>query len=360
MKSVFLRYKLYHIPFWFVYGYLWWVLSGRSFVWPTLAIFSVYIIKFSSYWIWETVAVMFNLYFLVPRLLERNRVGAYVASVVALILVTSALIVPGYYLTAWVKGQPMTAVWGADTSFWSLWTANPIPAVTAAMTLALAIHLARKWYQTRQRAQALEKEKLETELKFLRNQFNPHFLFNTINSIFFLIHKNPDRASDSLAKFSDLLRYQLYECNDREIPLANELAYLENFVELEKLRQNDNVSVDLHIQRQDGDRLVIAPFVLMTFVENAFKHVSRQTGQQNWIKIGLDQTGSQLDFFVSNSTAPEEHREVIHYGGIGLANVRRRLDLMYPGAYDLYIHASDNRFDVQLKLTLPCLLPSAA
>src|ERR1041384_232426 len=93
----------------------------------------------------------------------------------------------------------------------------------------------------------LEKEKLETELTFLKNQFNPHFLFNSINSIFFLIHKNPDMASASLAKFSDLLRHQLYESNDTQIPLEKEIVYLENFVELEKLRQNKNLAVSFKV-----------------------------------------------------------------------------------------------------------------
>lgn len=357
MKAAFYRYKLYHIPFWFVYGYLWWVLSSKSFVDVARTLFTtVYAIKFCSYWIWQTVAVYVNLYFLIPRLLEKNRVVLYTVSVLLLILVTSALITPGYYLTAAVQGKQVTQVFGEGANFWELFLGNPLPSTTACMTMAMTIHLARSWYQARQRQQALEREKLETELKFLKNQFNPHFLFNTINSIFFLIHKNPDRASDSLAKFSDLLRYQLYECNDKEIPLTNEVAYLENFVELERLRQNDNVTVDLEINRQNGERLAIAPFVLMTFVENAFKHVSRQTEEPNWIKIGLDQTGDKLDFFVSNSTAAGDNKEVIHYGGIGLTNVRRRLDLIYPGQYDLFIHHNDSRFDVRLQLNLQTLL----
>lgn len=361
MKPVILRYKLYHLPFWLVYGYLWWVVSSRSFYSVNQALLSVYAVKFTGYWIWETAAVCFNLYFLMPRLLERNRVTAYVLSVVATIIVSAALIVPtAYYGTAWTRGLTLHQQWGDEATFWSLFMANPLPAVTAAMTLGMAIHLARQWYQTRQRAQALEKEKLETELKFLRNQFNPHFLFNTINSIFFLIHKNPDRASASLAKFSDLLRYQLYECNDREIPLSSELAYLENFVELEKLRQNENVTVDMRLRRQDGSSLAIAPFVLLTFVENAFKHVSRGPEQQHWIDIQLDQAGPLLDFVVSNSAAPGTQREVVHYGGIGLANVRRRLDLMYPGNYDLFIHASEERFDVRLQLRQLSVLPEAA
>jgi hypothetical protein len=357
MKAAFYRYKLYQFPFWFIYGYLWWALSNRSLTETARTLFTTpYFIKFSSYWIWQTLAVYVNLYFLIPRLLERNKVAAYIGSVVLLILVTSACIVPGYYITAAAYGKPMPEVFGEGNNYWSLFLANPLPSTTACMTLAMSIHLTRDWIKAKKRQQLLEREKLETELTFLKNQFNPHFLFNTINSIFFLIHKNPDRASDSLAKFSELLRYQLYECNDKEIPLTREVAYLENFVELERLRQNENVTVDLEINRQNGEQLAIAPFVLMTFVENAFKHVSRQSGAPNWIKIGLDQTGETLDFFVSNSTAAGESSEVIHYGGIGLKNVQRRLDLIYPGQYDLFIHHNDSRFDVRLKVQLQTLL----
>ncbi|TDX02019.1 histidine kinase [Dinghuibacter silviterrae] len=334
---------------------MWWVVNS-GFANATRGVFSIYFIKVSFYWIWEIAAVCFNLYFLMPRLLERNKVVPYILSVVLLVPLTALLITPGYYITAWVQGRAMRELWGNDATFWSLLLANPLPSVTAALTLGMTIHLARVWFKTRQHQQELEREKLETELKFLRNQFNPHFLFNTINSIFFLIHKNPTMASDSLAKFSELLRYQLYECNDREILLTRELAYLENFVELEKLRQNSNVSVDLDIHRLSGLKHSIAPFVLITFVENAFKHVSRTTGSPNWIKIGLDLAGDKLDFFVSNSTAADNRSEVIHYGGIGLANVRRRLDLLYPGAYDLFIHSSDSRFDVRLQLQLQNLI----
>ncbi len=121
------------------------------------------------------------------------------------------------------------------------------------MTLAMSVKLTKNWIQARQKHQVLEKEKLETELKFLRSQFNPHFLFNTINSIFVLINKDQEQARESLAKFSDLLRYQLYECNEYEDPIAQEIRYLLNFVELEKLRQ-DSTNLDLTVDDTGGRR----------------------------------------------------------------------------------------------------------
>jgi LytS/YehU family sensor histidine kinase len=216
----------------------------------------------------------------------------------------------------------------------------------------MSIKLAKNWLQTQRRQQLLEKEKLETELNFLKHQFNPHFLFNTINSIFFLIHKNPDKASDSLAKFSDLLRYQLYECNDKLIQLNQEITYMENTIELEKLRQNDNVEVSLLVDKRDDSRLEIAPFILMTFVENAFKHVSKHTDQPNWIRIKLEREAARLDFSVSNSRTDSVLTELVKYGGIGLKNVQRRLDLIYPGQYNLDIQCNNSSFEVKLQLHL--------
>jgi LytS/YehU family sensor histidine kinase len=189
-------------------------------------------------------------------------------------------------------------------------------------------------------------------LNFLKNQYNPHFLFNTINSIFFLIHKSPDKAAASLAKFSELLRYQLYECNDRQIPLNRELVYLENAVELEKLRLNKNVTVDFKISQAPIAHVGIAPFILMTFVENAFKHVSKNPDQHNWITITLNIHQDQLELFVGNSTTADTYIPLTAYSGIGLKNVQRRLDLIYPEKYELETQHQQNSYAVTLRLQL--------
>jgi LytS/YehU family sensor histidine kinase len=226
-------------------------------------------------------------------------------------------------------------------------------AMVTDMGMAMSIKLAQDWLHTKKRQQLLEKEKLETELQFLKNQFNPHFLFNSINSIFFLIHKNPDMASASLAKFSALLRYQLYECNDQQIPLSKEIAYLQNFIELERLRQNRNTSVQVHIDPiKESDQWGISPFIIMTFVENAFKHVSKESDRRNWIQIQLRLSGSLLELVATNSISDGPEAEVIRSGGIGLNNVQRRLDLVYPGKHLLQIDKNADQFEVRLSLEL--------
>jgi two-component system LytT family sensor kinase len=347
------KYKLYHIPFWCVYHYLWWLLAvGDPLKAAHSMFFSAYSVKILAYVVFQALAVYFNLYFLIPRYLEKNRLTEYIIYLTVTIVCAASFINTGYYLSAFLAHCTIQTMFGAEAGSFFHFFGTSLPSTVASMTLAMSIKLTKNWIQTERRQQLLEKEKLETELKFLKYQFNPHFLFNSINSIFFLIHKNPDMASASLAKFSELLRYQLYECNDQQIPLGKELAYLENFIELEKLRQNNNVDVSFEVEEPFADHLGIAPFILMTFVENAFKHVSKHTNGPNWINIKLTLDQQQLDLYIANSTSTEAANEVLNYGGIGLKNVRRRLDLIYPEQYELDIQNNTNRFEVRLQLTL--------
>ncbi|RPD42197.1 sensor histidine kinase [Chitinophaga barathri] len=308
-------------------------------------------IKFTFYVIFQAIAVYVNLYYLIPKYLEKSRFAAYISLLLLTVTGASAMIVTGYYLAPFVTGKTMNEIFGHNNCLFFFFS-NALPSTLASMTLAMSIKLTKNWIQANRRRQLLEKENLETELNFLKNQINPHFLFNTINSIFFLIHKNPDRASDSLAKFSELLRYQLYECNDKQIPLSKEIDHLENCIELEKLRLNENVAVSLSIEPPFAEHLSIAPFILMTFVENAFKHVSRHTGEANWINIRLHLRGQHLDFTVGNSTDHAAMPQMGAHGGIGLKNVQRRLDLIYPGRYSLNVRSGASAYEANLQLEL--------
>ena len=348
------KYKLYHIPFWLTYHILWWTVSIGSFTAVIQNIFfSAYFIKFLFYVIFEAAGVYFNLYYLMPKLLDKGKYVPYISMVLLTILVVALCIVTGYYTSAWLSGNSMETMYGRSTDdFWFFFKINTLPSSVASMTLGMSVKLAKKWVETKKHQQLLEKEKLETELKFLKSQFNPHFLFNSINSIFVLIHKNPDMASESLAKFSDLLRYQLYECNEAEIPLSQEIRYIENFIELEKLRQDNDVELTVHIQRPK-ENMHIAPFILMPFIENAFKHIPKRKDVANWIKIDLHVDNVFLKLSVRNSTSPYKNSdEPIQYKGIGLKNVQRRLALLYEGKHALQVQQNNESYHVTLSLAL--------
>ena len=349
-----IKYKLYHIPFWVAYHCMWWAIAVGSVseVANNIMIFSPNTIKSAFYVIFQALGVYFNLYFLIPKYLENGRYVLYVSWLLLTIICTAAVIATGYSASAWFSGKSLVSLYGADSSFVHFFQNNTLLSTVASTTLAMSVKLTKNWIQAQRREQLLQTEKLETELKFLKYQFNPHFLFNTINSIFFLIHKNPDVASASLAKFSDLLRHQLYENNDKLIALTKETAYLENFVEVERLRQNKNLLIDVEIAENYTGHLGIEPFILMTFVENAFKHVSKDDDKINWIKIKINSNQGQLFFRVSNSTSAAVTKSVVNYSGIGLQNVRRRLELLYPKQYELDIQDNNNRFEVSLSLPL--------
>lgn len=226
-----------------------------------------------------------------------------------------------------------------------------LPSTAASMTLAMSVKLAKNWLNTEKKRLVLEKEHLQTELKYLKSQINPHFLFNTINSIFVLIHKNPDLASESLASFSQMLRYQLYECNEEEILFCKELDFLENFIELETLRlHEDQTELVFEINRASVQGITIAPFMLIPFVENAFKHVSKGNMQQNFIKMYLSvKNYTMLEMCIENSKNTEG---CFVAPGIGLANVQRRLNLVYPKKHRLAIETNATKFKIALTIDL--------
>ncbi|MEO6330127.1 MAG: histidine kinase [Ginsengibacter sp.] len=353
----FFKSKLYHLPFWFMYHWMWWSIFSADSAWDVASnmLMRPYSVKFLFYFVFQAAGVYFNLYFLIPKFLERGRYVQYVLLVVLTVICAAALIVPGYYTAASLAGKSVKEMFDVDPgSYWHFFKYNTLSSSAASMTLAMSVKLAKKWMQTQQRERLLEQEKIETELKFLKSQFNPHFLFNTINSIFVLIHKDPEMASASLAKFSDLLRYQLYECNEHHIPLSQELGYLENFIELEKLRQEQYLTLNEQIEPSLAGNLSIAPFILMPFVENSFKHVSRSRQQQNFIKIHLHTKNDVLYFDIINSISVREtaSSDVLHYSGIGLKNVQRRLELLYPDKHELMIDQQEDEFRVSLRLQL--------
>lgn len=354
-----IRYKLYHLPFWFVYHFLWWSLYTGSVAKVAENLMSLpYAIKFSSYFIFQAIAVYFNLYFLIPRYLEKRKYLLYLSLLTLTIVATASIIISGYHIGAQFSTKSIEELYSVGSAdFFSLFKYNSLDSTIAAMALAMSIKLTKSWIESKRRQDLLEKEKLETELKFLKSQFNPHFLFNTINSIFVLIHKNPDMASESLAKFSNLLRYQLYECNEHQIPLQHEISYLENFLELEKLRQESHLEVACKIEGEINTSLSIAPFILMPFLENAFKHVSQSKKTRNWIRLALEVEGQHLRFTISNSRKPSamQSKEVLDYGGIGLKNVQRRLELLYPEKHHLDIQAGEKQFDIELHLQLKAM-----
>lgn len=198
----------------------------------------------------------------------------------------------------------------------------------------------------------LQKEKLATELKFLKAQINPHFLFNSINTVFHLIDRDAEESKRLLVKFSDILRYHLYQSGDEMVPLSTEIEHMNNYIEMEKLRKGDILTVDVDIADDIG-YVEIAPLILLSFVENAFKHVSTSFAKRNWIHISISSTPDCLQIVIENSTEKRaDDTNSKHQGGIGLVNIRKRLEIIYGETYSLNIADRTDSFEVQLKIEI--------
>ncbi len=197
----------------------------------------------------------------------------------------------------------------------------------------------------------LEKEVLETELKFLKSQVNPHFLFNALNNIYSLSVVNSPQTSESVMQLSEILRYMVYDATEERVPLANELKYIENYVELKLLKDSRGMDVQMQLDQVSGT-LLIAPLLFIPFVENAFKHSKIENIKEGFVHITLNAEGKQIDFQVNNSL-PQNQFTKDEVGGVGLENIRKRLDLLYPGdLHNLKITKSRDSFLVQLKMDL--------
>jgi two-component system LytT family sensor kinase len=276
---------------------------------------------------------------LIPYLLEKKRFGFYAIGVIALILLytASANHYNGFIHVILFHDQPIKT----SSGFWD----NFIYALCCTVISSM-LYITQKWSEQQDQMKNSQINQLQTELKYLRSQINPHFLFNGLNTVYGYIDMANSQARDMMVQFSDLLRYNLYEADVDFIALEKEMKYLENYVALQKARSNDNMHVTLKVDYQDGG-VKIAPLIFMAFVENAFKYASRSDAINNII-ITLAEKDGHIDFFCENSYDELEPAT----GGIGLNNSARRLELLYKDRYRLDIKKELNIYQVHLTLTL--------
>ncbi|BAV06441.1 Histidine kinase [Filimonas lacunae] len=213
-----------------------------------------------------------------------------------------------------------------------------------------ALKLALDRVNAQRRLNAMEKANSLAELNYLKAQLNPHFLFNSLNSLYTQLDFDLPQAKVILVTIADLLRYQLYECSADFVPLSKELLHLENYFNLQRIRTE--ATTILNVKVDDND-LMISPLVLMTFVENAFKHVSDDDSRENIIQIDIQLTEGKLHFFCMNTASVKEHLSATFESmGIGLQNVRQRLELLYSNKYELTTKELDSKYYIYLNLIL--------
>ena len=282
-------------------------------------------------------------YLLIPRLLYKKR---YITAVTVFIVMIFASSVAKVYFMAQITNQPelFSLAGNVKTRLYENVISDFFLVTTGA-----SFQLIFDYLKMQQRLVEIAKEKAETELSFLKSQINPHFLFNSLNSVYFLINKENLEARKALHKFSDMLRYQLYEVKGTRIPIEKELSYLKDYVDLQKLRKDENYSVEFNCS-PEVKGFSIEPLLLIPFVENAFKHISHKTGSANFVKLDMTRGNGHFNFMIENSKEAERTTEL--HGGIGLNNVKRRLELLYPEKHELLINNKEDSYKVDLKLKI--------
>lgn len=334
--AFFLKYKLHQVIIWMLVFGTWFMFRYDGYALPATA-FKVTLIKVVDL----AALVYFTNYFLIPKLLYKKQYFLFAVILISLIVGSSLL---KMNIIGRMTNNP------ALLNISGNWKARVYDNIIPHFFLVLAgaaFKLMFDYTAMQKKMADMAKEKAEAELSFLKSQINPHFLFNSINAVYFLIDKENKEAREALHKFSDMLRYQLYEAGGDKIPIEKEIDFLNDYVSLQKLRKDDQYVVDFSAT-PDVKGFSIEPLLLVSFVENAFKHISHHGNETNYVKVKLSKANGTMDFMVENSK--EDTIVADKTGGIGLQNVKRRLELLYPGKYDLNIQDHSEVYKVHLKL----------
>jgi sensor histidine kinase YesM len=336
--GTFLRYKIHHVLFWLVLGALWYYLRYQDYSTSQKALL-VTIVKVIDLALMVYIANEL----LIPKLLYRKKYVLFTLSLLLMIVTSSGW---KMYILGRILNSPALYHW-TDQLKVRIYD-NVLPHIFLVIA-GMAFKLLLDYNKMQKRLLQIAREKAETELSFLKSQINPHFLFNSLNAVYFLIDKNNTAARQALHKFSDMLRYQLYEIKDEKIPIEKELNYLQDYISLQKLR-NDRCAVQMHVD-QNMKSFLIEPLLLLPFVENSFKHLSHfSNGRENEVVLSLEKQNGTLELSIGNTT--EGSGSNSDNGGIGLTNVKRRLELLYPKKHELQVAEKEGWFHVHLKLKI--------
>ncbi|WP_345948772.1 histidine kinase [Mucilaginibacter sp. PAMB04274] len=329
-----------------------WQIFWHSFFWISVISFFMYIahtnakikmvdllVTFVGYGFINIGLFYSNYLVFIPNYLNNKRYGRYL---LMLLLAVLAVGFVKYGLGRIFHEHILTGRNGKAISFISACFTSVI-----FVLLSLLLHFTVDWFLNERIQRDLENQRLQAELALLKSQINPHFLFNSLNSIYSLAYQRAENTPEAILKLSEIMRYMLYECNDNKVDLANELQYLQNFIDLQKIRFGDNSYVNFEVDGIITNQRIV-PLLLISFIENAFKHgVANDPAAPIQLKITVDD--GHLDFYMHNKKHLHNRDAA---GGIGLNNVKRRLKLLYPNQYHLNINDTADTYTCELSLIL--------
>jgi len=314
--------------------------NWTTFISMALQFFCLFFAGFILYWI--------NRHILIKKILLERGTIIYLFSVVLTVTLCYPLLAQAILLL------PINSL---DQAIIPSEVANPFhinngQVSLAIMLLSLPIILIVHWHKKSNQFVALEKEQSETELELLKQQINPHFLFNTLNNLYSLCLTNSEEAPEVVLQLSDLMRYVVYQGKKKLVPIMDEIGYIQDYISLQSIRQNKSMKLDIELQ-VENERLEIAPLLLVILIENAFKHGIEPSSEASYLNIKLTINNSQLTFICHNSVKElERSNEKTIRSGIGLDNLKQRLSLIYPDKHNLKLNFNGNSYIAELTIDL--------
>lgn len=343
---------LLHILFWIIvltFNTFIFSVSNGKYVWVFKA--TLFILPF------EILVTYLTLYYFIPKyLFKKSYIEFFIYSIIiAIVIVIVVRLLYVYALVPFIAEESKILYFYEmlsnnyfKTVFWNYNFFNLYVEIYSIVGIATAIKLFKHWLKNQRIKNELEKQNIKSELALLQNQVNPHFLFNTLNNIDTLITKDKDKASDSIMKLSEIMRYMLYESNTEKVLLEKEIEYLKSYISLQQLRLKKQNFVKFTIEGDLKGR-TISPMLYISFIENAFKHGVKNIDSPGIIiKLIVNKQNIQfevINYFSENQDINKDKTE-----GIGLNNVKRRLELLYPNKHKLNITKENSKFTAKLVL----------
>ncbi len=302
-----------------------------------------------------------NYYFLIRRYLSKKKFKKYAGAIVSILLVVTGISylnrpAPPKFMQN--KMPPPAMNFGDAPDFDRLeppkrlifFSFGDLLLSVIALTISTSIRGTREWFENEKQLKDIENQKLTAELSYLKAQINPHFFFNTLNGIYALARKKSDHTPDVILRLSDLMRYIIYEANTAKVLLSREISHIENYIELQRIRLNEIVQVHFQVNGNPGF-VQIEPLLFSVFLENAFKH-GIDYSRPGKIDISLTIKEHQLIFMIANPILRNKKETQNRESGVGLQNIKQRLQLVYPDRHNLKIYQEDERHIVELYLNI--------
>jgi two-component system sensor histidine kinase AlgZ len=291
-----------------------------------------------------TLAIAYLNYFIfLPRFLHHKNIWRYLTE---FLVPFTILIIARVYLQRYMmEGSPREAYFNSN-----MYVVQVIAVTLFIVFFVGMLRFAVDWFELEAKKKEIENEKLVAELNFLKAQINPHFLFNTLNNLYYLAYSKSENTTEVIAKLSQMMRYMIYDSNHPKVLLNKEIEYMQSYISLERMRLNNQIPIEFDIQG-NIENVWITPLIFITFLENAFKHGVSNNNPKAWVKIAIQLKGKECVYTVENSKSSVSEN-TNEKSGIGLQNVKRRLELSYPEQYSLIMEDKPDVYFVQLNLSL--------